>query len=192
MSDAWRAWRKHVGDLEGYDRRWTDMAARGEQVHGEADLVLSYGPASVLDVGCGTGRVAIELDRRGVAVVGVDLDDDLLTLARLKAPQLRWVHADATSLDLGERFDVVLLAGNVPNFCDPAVRHALPHRAAAHLAPGGHLVTGYALDHLAPTLADWDTWCSEAGLVLVDRWGTWDRAPLPHPPRYAVSVHRPA
>ena len=42
----------------------------------------------VLDAGCGTGRVAIELARRGIEVVGVDADPDMLERARRRAPQL--------------------------------------------------------------------------------------------------------
>ena len=59
--------------LAGYDERWRRMEAAGVNPHGEADFVFSYGPRSVLDAGCGTGRVAIELARRGLDVVGTDL-----------------------------------------------------------------------------------------------------------------------
>ena len=63
-----------------YDARWAGMEAAGRPVHGEADLIeslldegaASTGRGAVLDAGCGTGRVAIELSRRGVDVVGVD------------------------------------------------------------------------------------------------------------------------
>ena len=48
-----------------YDRRFEQLAADGRDMHGEAALVDSYGPMSVFDAGCGTGRVAIELSRRG-------------------------------------------------------------------------------------------------------------------------------
>ncbi len=68
------------------------MAARGESVHGEADFVMRYSPASVLDAGCGTGRVGIELAARGVEVVGVDLDEKMLNAARCKAPDLDVGH----------------------------------------------------------------------------------------------------
>lgn len=41
----------------------------------------------ILDVGCGTGRHAIELTKRGYRVVGIDLSDAQLTRAREKAAQ---------------------------------------------------------------------------------------------------------
>src|SRR5262249_53540301 len=64
---------------------------------GEADLVESLmreaGGTRVLDAGCGTGRVAIELARRGFSVVGLDSDTVMLDTARAKAPELSWVQA---------------------------------------------------------------------------------------------------
>ena len=65
-------------DGDRYQARFDALAARGEHVHGEADFVAAYEPASVLDAGCGTGRVGRELARRSLDVVGVDLDDTLL------------------------------------------------------------------------------------------------------------------
>src|ERR1700732_4830520 len=61
----------HGGD---YQRRFDELASSGVDVHGEATFVVRRAPASVLDAGCGTGRVAIELARRGITVVGVDVD----------------------------------------------------------------------------------------------------------------------
>src|ERR1700682_2952550 len=73
---------------EHYDERWDSLAASGVDVHGEAGLgdpLLRSPGSGVLDAGCGTGRVAIELARRGYATVGVDVDRDLLARARDKA-----------------------------------------------------------------------------------------------------------
>ena len=109
------------------------MAAAGEAVHGEADFVAGLEPASVLDAGCGTGRVAIELARRGIEVVGVDADPDMLERARRRAPELAWVEADLATLDLGRTFDVVVLAGNVLPFVEPADRAAAVAGCARHL-----------------------------------------------------------
>src|SRR5262245_37948055 len=87
VSERWAAWRREV-DLVEYDARWERLAAAGGAVHGEADLIASLRPDAVLDAGCGTGRVAIELARRGIEVVGVDLDADMIEAARRKAPGL--------------------------------------------------------------------------------------------------------
>ena len=68
------------GDV--YDARFTALAQTGQDVHGEAHFVTALGVTSVLDAGCGTGRVAIELARRGLDVVGIDLDAAMLAVAK--------------------------------------------------------------------------------------------------------------
>jgi SAM-dependent methyltransferase len=184
----WTSWRERF-DVAGYDDRWRAMAAAGQDPHGEAALVEAFGPGSVLDAGCGTGRVGVELARRGVEVVGVDADPEMIRAARAKAPGLAWVVADLAGLDLARRFDVVLLAGNVVPYIAPESRAAAVAACARHLVPGGRLVAGFALREGWPTLADYDAWCADAGLALADRFGTWDREPLADDPPYAVSVH---
>ena len=175
-------------DGSSYQARFDAMAATGQDVHGEADLAMAFEPASVLDAGCGTGRVAIELARRGVDVVGVDTNRSMLDEARRRAPSLRWVEADLARLDLGRGFDVVVLAGNVPLFCPPVDRRGLVHACAGHVAPRGHLVAGFQLDG-SYTLEEWDEGCAAAGLEPAGRWSTWDRRPYTSDSRYAVSVH---
>src|ERR1700738_572025 len=103
-------------DGETYQQRFDALAAQGTQVHGEADLVSFLTPASVLDAGCGTGRVAIELARRGIDVVGVDVDPSMLSTARARGPRVTWIEADVASLELRRTFDVVVMAGNVVLF----------------------------------------------------------------------------
>ena len=170
LPDDWSAWRDRV-DLAAYDERWDAIP----EPHGEADLVAAHRPRSVLDGGCGTGRVGIELARRGIAVLGVDADADMVAAARAKAPGLEWVHADLADLDRPERFDVVVLAGNVVPYAPR--RAELVAACARHLAPGGRLVAGFQLQEGWPTLADYDGWCADAGLVLAERYATWEREP---------------
>jgi SAM-dependent methyltransferase len=188
VASDWQQWRDQV-DLDGYDERWRAMAAAGENPHGEADLVCRFEPASVLDGGCGTGRVAIELADRGIDVVGVDLDADMVARARAKAPDLVWVRSSLADLDLGRTFDVVVLAGNVIPFVADGDRAAAVAGCARHLAPGGHLIAGFQLRPGWPTLADYCTWCAAAGLAPEHRWATWDAQPWADGD-YAVSVHR--
>jgi len=173
---------------ERYAKRFAELEASGMDVHGEADLVMSLTPGSVLDAGCGTGRVAIELGRRGVDVCGVDRDPAMLAEARRSAPDLRWEEADLAALDLGRRFDVVVAAGNVMIFLTPGTEGAVVAGLARHLVPGGALVAGFQL-RSGLTLAAYDAAASAAGLQLESRFSTWDRRPFADGD-YAVSVHR--
>ena len=202
MSDGWAAWRRQV-DLDEYDARWERMAESGDNPHGEADFVdavlSGIRPASVLDAGCGTGRLAIELARRDIRTVGVDLDGDLLARARTKAPELAWFQADlgdVADLDLGGPFDSVVLAGNVVGFVAPERRAGAIAGCAAHVArggprdPSGRLVAGFQLRPGWPTVADYDGWCTAAGLELEGHFSSWDEAPFEPGADYAVAVHR--
>jgi SAM-dependent methyltransferase len=185
----WPSWRRST-DLDAYERRWELLAASGLDQHGEVAFVETFAPRSVLDAGCGTGRIARELARRGVAVVGVDNDPDLLDVARAKAPDLRWILADLAELTLPERFDVVLLAGNVVPYVPADRRADVVAACARHVAHAGVLVAGFALRPDWPDLAGYDGWCAAAGFGLAGRWATWDRAPYTGGD-YAVSVHTP-
>ena len=178
-------------DGRAYQERFDVLAARGVDVHGEAGFVAGVAPAGgrVLDAGCGTGRVAIELARRGFIVVGVDLDPSMIAEARRRAPELRWVEADLVGLDLGEGFDVVVLAGNVPLFAVAGTEQALVGSCATHVDDGGALVAGFSLDQ-GFGLDRYDEEAERCGLRLVERWATWDRLPFRARGNYAVSVHR--
>lgn len=173
FSTAWRKWRAEV-DLDEYEVRWDRMEQLGNDVHGEADLVAALEPRSVLDAGCGMGRVGIELDRRGCDVVGVDLDPDLLARAERRAPHIPWIRHDLATLDLGRQFDVVVLAGNVLPFAERAACPAIVAALARHVAPGGALVLGESLHPGWPTMADLETWSADAGLEIAERYAGWD------------------
>ena len=147
-----------------YDESYERRAAAGENVHGEADFVMRFAPATVLDAGCGTGRIARELARRGVDVVGVDLDEQMLSTARRKAPDLAWHCADLASIDLSRTFDVILLAGNVMIFLTPGTESAVVANLARHLAPGGLLIAGFSLRPAQLTSAEHDRLAAAASL----------------------------
>lgn len=173
---------------EQYQERFDRLAASGVDVHGEADFVAVLCPTSVLDAGCGTGRVARELTRRGIDVAGVDVDASMIATARRLAPDLDWYLGNVAALDLGRTFDVVVMAGNVPLFTPPANRRPLVAGCARHLAPGGALVGGFQVDR-GYRLEDYDEDCRAAGLVGAGRWSTWAGDPF-RGGDYAVSMHR--
>ena len=174
---------------DDYQRRFDELASSGVDVHGEATFVMRWAPGSVLDAGCGTGRVAIELARRGVEVVGVDVDASMLGTARANGPDVEWHEHDLTTLDLGRTFDVVVLAGNVPLFTPPGTQRALVTACTRHVGPDGVLIAGFQLKR-DYGIESYDEDCAAAGLRLSERFSTWAGDPFEPSDTYAVSVHR--
>jgi SAM-dependent methyltransferase len=196
------------GDLPGrndwdgaaYQARIDARAAQGEQLHGEADFVERWWaetganqPGTVLDAGCGTGRVAIELARRGWSAVGVDVDVSMLAAAADRAPDLAWLAHDLVDggFDLGRRFDLVLLAGNVPLFTPAGTVPQLVAGAARHLDAEGAMICGFSLQR-GVEVDEFDDAATAAGLVLDRRFATWDGDPFGPGADYQLSIHRRA
>lgn len=196
MSTPENRWLAETGGTTGaeYAQRFADLASAGEDVHGEADLVDRLLPrgARVLDAGCGTGRVAVELARRGHRTTGADLDPSMLAEARRAAPDLRWVDGDLLALtaeEVGAPVDAVVLAGNVVVYLTPGTEADVVARLTGWLVPGGLLVAGFAADrHVAP--GDLARWCAAAGLEPVQAWAGWDGTPAAPGDAYSVQVHR--
>jgi len=182
-----------------YARRFAELAAQGQDINGEvtAAMALVPAPARVLDAGCGTGRCTVRFAELGYDVTGVDVDDAMLDVARADAPDLDWRQADLAGLDLGETFDLVLVAGNVIPLLEAGALEAVASRLAAHTR--GLLICGFGLDaaHLPPgcpvtPLSDYDAAMSQAGLTIRDRWSTWEGEPFADGDGYVVTVHEPA
>ena len=188
ISERWRLWRNQV-DLDEYETRWDRLESRGENVHGEADFVDRYASKRVLDAGCGTGRVGLELARRGYEVVGVDNDADMLERARARESNATWLLGDLTDIKFDRAFDTIVLAGNVLLFVDPPRRHLVVPNLAAALGDDGLLICGSSFSP-PYDLRGYDDWCHHADLELIERYGTWDRDPYRHDGDYAVSVHQ--
>ena len=193
MTTRWQGTDAPRGD--DYDARWRSLAATGQNVHGEADLVETLlresGGTRVLDAGCGTGRVAIELAARGFTVLGVDADAGMLQTARAKKPGLPWLEADLADLAgaVDAEFDLALMAGNVAIFLRPGTEGAVLRGVSDRLVPGGLLVAGFSIRPNRLSLNRYDELAERADLQPVVRWATWNRDPFTGGD-YAVSVHR--
>ncbi len=202
MINPWLATRNRTG--QEYDAPYIARAAAGIDVHGEANLVEQLlasplnqsrpsQPSRVLDAGCGTGRTAIELARRGIEIVGVDLDEVMLQQARAKAPHLDWRLGDLSVMALDKPFDLIVMAGNVMIYLTPGTEAATLANLARYLNPGGLLVAAFELTSPSwskLTLPLYDQLTASVGLTSVARWSTWEQAPWQPGDRYAVSVHR--
>ncbi len=138
MSDHSGGWRWDAGE---YARNST--AQQGWALELIDKLVLAGGE-SVLDLGCGDGKVTAEIARRVPRgrVLGVDSSPEMIGLARVAFPaerhaNLGFAHADARTLPFRAAFDVV--------FSSAALHWVKDHRPVLHgvarsLRPGGRLL----------------------------------------------------
>ena len=131
----------------------------------------------VLDAGCGTGRVAIELARRGYDTVGIDVEPSMLDAARAKAPELEWILGDLSSTVLPD--SVVRPRGGGRQRDDlPRARHRSRRglEPGPDRRPGGLVVAGFQVGRQL-TLERYDALAASAGLELAERWATWEQRP---------------
>ena len=103
---------------------------------------LAPAGASVLELGCGTGRLTLPLAKRGREVTGLDASAAMLSAARLKATTtgaaIQWVQGDMTDFELGRRFDLIVVSCN--SLAHMTTSEALSGCFASvrrHLADGG-------------------------------------------------------
>lgn len=104
---------------------------------GEPGIVHAAVPAgaSILELGCGTGRLLRPLAAFGHPVLGVDESADMLA----RIPDLPTVRSRIETLNLGRTFGAVLLASNMIN-ASPAVRREFLAACRRHVDPGGIVV----------------------------------------------------
>ncbi|NBD30946.1 MAG: methyltransferase domain-containing protein [Alphaproteobacteria bacterium] len=100
-------------------------------------------PVRLLDIGCGQGRDALPIARRGHAVVGVDLSEagisDMVAAAEAEGLDLTGQVADLRDYRPDGLFDI-LLVDRTLHMLDTGARHAVLGRMLTHLRRGGWLL----------------------------------------------------
>lgn len=139
-------------------RLYDDLDGERVDLDAYVAIVEEVGATSVVDIGCGTGCLAVRLAEAGIGVVGVDPAAASLELARAKpyADRVTWLHGDATVLDGREiAADVAIMTGNVAQVfvSDDDWARTLD---AVHgcLRPGGWFV----FETRRPEVRDWESW----------------------------------
>ncbi len=136
-----------------YDALYQDKDYEGECdfVQSAADRYLDRRPATILDLGCGTGGHAIPFARRGFHVAGLDQSAAMIERAERKratlnghAHRVRFQVGNACQTDLGQRFDLVTCMFAVLSYqTTDAEVLALFQNARRHLEPGGLFICDY-------------------------------------------------
>jgi SAM-dependent methyltransferase len=121
----------------------------------------------VLDLGCGTGRLATALAARDHTVTGVDPAAAMLDVARNRdgSDRVRWLHGDAQTVDAGGPFDLAVMYGHVFQvFLTDGDLAAVLRNVRRQLAPGGEL----AFETRNPLVREWDEWNVDDSYERVD------------------------
>ncbi len=194
MADE-NGWLKLLAEKPGHSRwyveRFRAMARDGADLAGEARTIDAMVPrgARILDAGCGPGRVGGHLAAAGHRVTGVDLDPELIAAARADWPDATWAVGDLAELDLPDRFDAIVCAGNVMAFAAPGTRVEILRRMRAHLAPDGRAVIGFGAGRGYP-FGDFRADARTAGLVEDVLFATWDLRPFTEASDFLVASLR--
>ncbi|MEU8609528.1 class I SAM-dependent methyltransferase, partial [Actinoplanes sp. NPDC048791] len=127
----------------------------------------------------------------GHRVTGVDLDPELIAAARQDYPGTDWQVGDLTELELPDRFDVIVCAGNVMTFVAPDTRGEILRRMRAHLGGNGRVAIGFGADR-GYEFDDFLTDAAAAGLAEDLLLATWDLRPFGPASDFLVALLRPA
>ena len=172
------------GTRRGYGRRVADaifahprLAPIYDAFDGDRSDLTAYlniaeelGAERVLDVGCGTGCLAVMLAESGRTVVGVDPALASLEVARSKdkTATITWIHGDATKASAFDA-DLAVMTGNVAQvfITDDDWSQALQAIHAA-LRPRGYLV----FETRRPERRAWEEWVADTDPFVLDVTGT--------------------
>jgi SAM-dependent methyltransferase len=148
MSDDWFAgpvaerYDAHLGD-------YGDPAVIAATV----DFLAELAGGGALELGIGTGRIALPLAARGVRVRGIDLSPDMVAQLRAKpgGEEIPVAMGDFAATMVDETFSLVYLVFNtINNLTTQDAQVACFENAAAHLEPGGCFVVEVGVPATAP------------------------------------------
>ena len=116
-------------------------------------------PKTIIDLGCGTGLLTIELAKRGYTMIGVEPAEKMLDIARKKsgAEKVRWIEGGYEKFE-GLEADMVLMTSHVAQFfLEDKEWNAMLQASCKALKPGGYIM----FDSRTPIFPPYQTWPTE-------------------------------
>jgi SAM-dependent methyltransferase len=151
---------------------WESAEDADDQVR-RLELALRLEPGMrVLDVPCGTGRIAGRLAARGYDVAGVDRTQRFLEVARARGDGVRYVRADMREVVFGSVFDAAICLWGSFGYFDDAGDRAQARSAAQALEHGGrYLIDALVEEAIAPWFRERESY--EVGDTRVEERRAW-------------------
>ncbi|GAB6101980.1 class I SAM-dependent methyltransferase [Thermococcus atlanticus] len=162
---------------EYYDAIYRRRAERiGEEIDFVEELFRKETEREVrkiLDLACGTGIPTLELARRGYQVMGLDLHDEMLAVARKKAEKeglnVRFIQGNALEIDFEEEFDAVTMFFSSITYFDDSAIHELFNSVKRALKPDGVFITDFPCWFYGGSFpVVWDEMKGDERLVITD------------------------
>ena len=162
---------------EYYDAIYRRRVERvGEEIDFVEELLQNEAEREVtriLDLACGTGIPTLELARRGYSVVGLDLHEEMLAVARRKVKgeglSAEFIQGDALEIDFEEEFDAVTMFFSSITYFDDSAIHELFNSVIRALRPGGVFIADFPCWHYGGSFpVVWDERKGDERLVITD------------------------
>lgn len=158
-----------------------------------ARLAELSGGGPTLEFAIGTGRVAIPLMERGLAVSGIELSRPMIARLREKVDDrsLPVVHGDMTTAQVQGAFALVYVVFNsISNLLTQADQVACVRNAARHLAPGGRFVVELFVPDLRAVTPGktGSVFVNEPGYLGIDTWDVSNQQLVSHHVRFAPEI----
>ncbi len=155
-----------------YPPDWVEACTRDAEFI-QAQLGLEEG-ASILDVGCGDGRHAIELAKMGYQVIGIDNSLALMLAAAqnkegaaLESGSVDFIHCDMNRLPQDREYDAVICVGTTFGYFEDEQNLRCLEEMTARLAPGGRLLLHvFNRDFVCPQLPARSWWQGRRCMVI--------------------------
>jgi SAM-dependent methyltransferase len=129
--------------IEDWPGEWDFYRAMASEMSGDY---------AILEVGCGTGRIALRLAQQGYQVTGVDLSKEMLDRARDKSQDKEnpiWIQADVQHFEINKNFGLAIIPGHSFQFMLNADAQVdCLNTIKAHLVPNAKLIVHVNHDDL--------------------------------------------